>query len=197
MVFDSMVFVNGVLFGFGLAADAFLLSLSNGLNSPKTKLRKICAAASIFAVFQFAAPMYGWLCVHTLAKTFGALEKYIGWAAFAILSFMGFKMIYGGMLSGGAGRGLMKREVSGLSALIVQAMLTSVDALSVGFAASGLGVVNAAITSLIIACVTFALYIAGFSIGKRFGAGFAGGATVTGGLIMIAIGAEVLFGVLI
>ena len=57
--------------------------------------------------------------------------------------------------------------------------------------------VNAAMTSLIIASVTFALYVAGFSIGKRFGAGFANGATVTGGLIMIAIGAEALFGVLI
>lgn len=188
-----MIFVNGVLFGFGLAADAFLISLSNGLNAPDTRLGKIFAAASVFALFQFIAPLSGWLCVHTVAETFSSFEKYICLTAFFVLCFMGFKMIYGGMVSSKIRRGL-KREKGGLSALIAQGILTSADALSVGFAVSELSAANALITAFLISAVTFAVYSAGFFIGRRFGGGFASNATVLGGLVLIAVGTEALLG---
>lgn len=187
-----MVFLNGVLFGLGLAADAFLISLSNGLNSPKTKRMKIIAAALIFALFQFIAPMAGWLCVHTVAKKFAALEKCLCWIAFIVLCCMGVKMIIDGIRTKD-----IKAGAATLPALLAQAALTSVDALSVGFAVSELNILSALITSVIIAAVTFAVYIAGFCIGRRFGTRFANKATVTGGLILIVIGVEVLLGSLL
>lgn len=184
------VFINGVLFGIALAADAFLISLSNGMNAPATGRVRIAAAAAVFALFQFVAPMGGWLCVHTLAGRFSVLEKCLCYIAFAVLCAMGVKAVCDGLRK----KPQAEKTCASLSALLAQAALTSVDALSVGFAASALNAAGAALTSLIISAITFAVYCAGFLLGRRFGTRFAGKATVAGGVILIAIGVEALLG---
>ena len=65
-----MFFLNSVLFGTGLAMDAFSVSMANGLNEPKMKKRKMLAVAGTFAVFQTLMPLLGWVCVHTIAGVF-------------------------------------------------------------------------------------------------------------------------------
>ena len=46
--------------------------------------------------------------------------------------------------------------------------------------------------ALIIGIVTFLICMAGLHLGKRFGTILAGKATILGGLILIAIGVEIL-----
>ena len=65
---------NSILLGFGLAMDAFSVSLANGLNEPNMKKRKMCFVAGIFAFFQALMPMIGWVCVHTLLGYFKELS---------------------------------------------------------------------------------------------------------------------------
>ena len=79
--------------GFGLAMDAFSVSVANGLNEPKMKLPKVCGVAGIFAFFQFLMPLAGWTCVTLIASIFGIFEKFIPWIALGLLSFIGVKMI--------------------------------------------------------------------------------------------------------
>ena len=55
-----------LLLSVGLAMDAFSVSLANGLNEPTMKKKKMCGVAGIFAIFQFAMPMIGWICVLTV-----------------------------------------------------------------------------------------------------------------------------------
>ena len=74
-------FFTSVMLGAGLAMDAFSVSLANGLNEPNMKPRKVAGVAGIFAGFQFAMPIIGWICVSTVAKLFGAFEKMIPWIA--------------------------------------------------------------------------------------------------------------------
>lgn len=62
--------ISSVLFGLGLAVDAFLISLAGGMNEPNAKRGKIIASALVFALFQFIAPMVGWICVRALAERF-------------------------------------------------------------------------------------------------------------------------------
>ena len=90
-------FVKSILLGAGLAMDAFSVSLANGLNEPKMKVTKMTGVAGIFAGFQFAMPMIGWICVSTVAKIFGVFEKFIPWIALILLAYIGGKMLYEGI----------------------------------------------------------------------------------------------------
>ena len=45
-------FINSVLFGVGLAMDAFSVSLANGLKEPKMKPGRMCLIAGVLAFFR-------------------------------------------------------------------------------------------------------------------------------------------------
>ena len=70
-------FLSSILLGIGLAMDAFSVSLANGLNEPCMRKKRVVGIAAIFACFQFAMPMIGWVCVTSIASLFGAFEKFI------------------------------------------------------------------------------------------------------------------------
>lgn len=182
--------LSSVLFGLGLAVDAFLISLSNGINAPQIKRGKIFAAAAVFAVFQFAAPMLGWICVKTVASKFALFKDCLSGIALAILLFLGIKMLVAGLRTDSAEPRPVK---TGIGALLLQAMVTSVDALSVGFAITQYNLYTALMCSAIIAAVTFIVYTAGFFTGRKFGGKFADKADLIGGIIFIVMALEVFF----
>lgn len=183
---DWVFFLNSVLFGVGLAMDAFSVSMANGLNEPRMKRRKLLLIAGTFALFQIAMPLIGWLCVHTIAATFAAFEKCIPWIALVLLLFLGGKMLLAGLRGGEE-----EAPAVGIGALIVQGIATSIDALSVGFTIAEYNLKMALVESLIIGVVTFVICIGGVLIGKKFGTKLAGKATILGGVILILIGFEI------
>lgn len=186
----NLVFViNSILLGVGLAMDAFSVSMANGLNEPEMKPGRMCAIAGVFCGFQFAMPMIGWICVHTIVQAFQMFERFIPWIALALLGYIGGKMLIEG-LRGGEEQSREGAAV-GAAALLVQGIATSIDALSVGFTISGYGVLTAVICAAIIGMVTFVICTAGLMIGKRFGTWLSGKASVLGGVILIAIGLEI------
>ncbi|MCQ2461876.1 MAG: manganese efflux pump MntP family protein [Clostridia bacterium] len=187
MTWNLTFFFNSVLLGVGLAMDAFSVSLANGLGEPKMKKGRMCLIAGVFAAFQAAMPMTGWVCVHTVVQYFSSFQKFIPWIALALLGFIGGKMLYEGIRGGEE----TEKAAVGVGALLVQGVATSIDALSVGFTISDYGAVMAAVCALIIAAVTFAICMSGLEIGKKFGTVLAGKATVLGGVILIGIGIEI------
>lgn len=84
-------------------------------------------------------------------------------------------------------------DLSGVTmgALIVQGIATSIDALSVGFTISGYAWVQALISALIIAAVTYIICILGLIIGRKAGMKLANKAGILGGCILIFIGIEI------
>ena len=80
--------LNSILLGFGLSMDAFSVSLANGLHEPQMKHTRAAGISGVFAAFQGAMPMIGWVCIHTIAKHFIAFEKLIPWIALILLAFM-------------------------------------------------------------------------------------------------------------
>ncbi|MBR4760392.1 MAG: manganese efflux pump [Lachnospiraceae bacterium] len=52
--------------------------------------------AGCFAFFQFLMPMIGWVCIHTIVKTFSVVQPFIPWTGFLLLLFLGGKMIIEG-----------------------------------------------------------------------------------------------------
>lgn len=188
MEWSFMFVFNSVLLGVGLAMDAFSVSMANGLNEPKMKRGKMCSIAGVFAGFQFAMPMIGWICVHTIVQYFKAFETFIPWIALVLLAYIGGKMLIGGIHSKDSGE---EQPEVGIAALFLQGIATSIDALSVGFTIAEYGWLMAFAASLIIAVVTFAVCSAGLEIGKKFGTKLSNKAQIFGGIILIAIGIEI------
>ena len=180
-------FLNSILFGIGLAMDAFSVSLANGLNEPCMKKRKMFSIATIFAFFQALMPLIGWVCVHTLVEYFKAFEKFIPWIALVLLCFIGGKMLLVGI------KGECECGKCGVTvgALIVQGIATSIDALSVGFTIADYDFVSAIIEVLIIGTLTFFICLGGVIIGRKAGTHLAGKAGIFGGAILIFIGIEI------
>lgn len=94
---DFIFITNSIALGVGLAMDAFSVSIANGLNEPEMSRRKMCGVAGTYAGYQFAMPMIGWLCVHTIAEQFEAFRKFIPWIALALLAWIGGKMLIEGI----------------------------------------------------------------------------------------------------
>ena len=181
-------FFNSILFGIGLAMDAFSVSLANGLNEPGMKKGKMCAVAGVFAAFQAIMPLTGWVCVHTIVQYFRAFEQFIPWIAMILLGYIGGKMLYDG-ITGGDGE---EEDCGvGFKALMLQGVATSIDALSVGFTIADYDFVSALLAALIIAAVTFFICMGGLVIGRTAGTRLAGKAGILGGTILIFIGIEI------
>ncbi len=200
---NVMFFVNSALLGVGLAMDAFSVSMTNGLNEPNMRHRRMCAIAGVYAFFQYAMPMIGWICVHTIVNIFSNFQKFIPWIALVLLLYIGGKMIIEAIIeSKKAKKALAGKEnpeqnkdseIKKLTpgVLLLQGIATSIDALSVGFTIAEYNPVMANIASLIIAIVTFGICMVGLKIGKKAGEKLANKGDIVGGIILIAIGIEI------
>ncbi len=186
---DNLFFLNSILFGVGLAVDAFLVALACGMSGQTTgriKLRAVLTATA-FSIFQFAAPMLGWLIAHTAFEFYQNIELYFAWAAAAVIVFLGVRML------------VKKHDESdqihtatGIVAVLFECAATSVDALTVGFTIEEYGAGAAAVCCAIIASVTFVTYLCGFALGKKFNEKFSRVATVLGALVFFAIAVEII-----
>lgn len=186
MDFNLLFILNSILFGVGLAMDAFSVSLANGLNEPRITLSSVLRIAGTFGVFQTAMPLLGWLCVHTIAEVFQSFQRFIPWIALALLLYLGIKMIVEGKHDHGEDR----ESLHGWG-LLLQGVATSIDALSVGFTIADYSFPFALIESVIIGVVTFGICVAGLFLGKKIGTRVSGKATIVGGIILILIGLEI------
>ena len=193
MQWNFVFFINNILLGVGLAMDAFSVSLANGLEEPNMKKRRMCFMAGIYAFFQFAMPMIGWLCVHTIVGYFEKFELFVPWIALILLLYIGGKMIWEALHESKQPGEEAAEEcvVLTFATLILQGLATSIDALSVGFTIADYGLLIAFVASMIIAVVTFIICMAGLLIGKRAGQHLSSKATILGGIILILIGIEI------
>ena len=188
-MFNLGFLVTAISLGVSLAMDAFSVSLANGMNEPCMKKGRMGAVAGVFALFQFAMPLIGWICVSTVAKQFTAFQAFIPWIALVLLCYIGGKMLIEGIKGGDEDP--CEKPAAGIVALLVQGIATSIDALSVGFTISDYDFKEALVSCLLIGVVTFFICFAGLAIGKKSGTKLAGKAGILGGVILIAIGLEI------
>ena len=185
-------FINSILLGIGLAMDAFSVSIVNALNEPRMHRSRMVKMAGVYAFFQFAMPLIGWIAVHTIVQVFHAFEKAIPWIALVLLLLIGGSMLVEGLRNRGSidARERAGRRV-GTAAGLMQGVATSIDALSVGFTISEYGIFMALTSALIIAAVTYIICLGGLLIGKKVGEKITNKASILGGIILIGIGIEI------
>ena len=184
-----LLFLNSILLGFGLALDAFSVSVADAMATPNMKSGKKISIALTFAVFQTLMPLVGWFCVRTIADKFSLFQKAIPYIALILLAYIGIKMIIESRKDG-------EEKNEGVAALtfatlIIQGVATSIDALSVGFAIADYSSLEALVSTLIIGITTFIICIFGLELGKKVGKAFSDKATLFGGCILIIIGLEI------
>ncbi len=177
-----------LLLAVGLCMDSFAVSLTSGVLLKPFKVGRIFKIATFMAVFQGGMPIIGWL----LGVGFQSyIESYDHWIAFALLLFLGSKMIYEGWPQKGEEVQPCCFDPANTRTLIGLSVATSIDALAVGimFAISSVEILMPA---SIIALVTFDFSLAGVLIGHRFGRRIHNYAEVLGGVILIGIGVKIL-----
>ncbi len=142
-----MSFLTIVLTSFGLAMDAFAVSVGSGITLKKATIKDALLIALFFGGFQFLMPLLGWFAGLSFREL---IESFDYWIAFILLAFIGLKMIYESFDDEDE-EGTNFRD---LSVLFTLAIATSIDALAVGL---GFSMIEIPIFSsaLIIGIITF------------------------------------------
>lgn len=181
-----MGIVELLMIAVGLSMDAFAVALCKGLAMKRVSWRQVALIALFFGGFQALMPLLGWLLGQQWEQYIVAYDH---WIAFALLGFIGGKMIWealqGGDESDPAGDVLRIRE------LFLLAVATSIDALAVGITFAFLRV-NILSSVLLIGATTFVISAAGVIAGKQFGPFLKKKAEIGGGIVLVLIGVKIL-----
>lgn len=178
-----------LLLAAGLAMDAFAVSLCQGLSLKRLRYSQAAIIALCFGFFQAFMPVLGWL-LGTQFEEY--IVQYDHWIAFALLSFIGGKMLFDAFKpQSHDDEQTALHEKLKASELLLLSVATSIDALAVGvtFAFLQTDIVSAA---GIIGIITFAICFVGVLIGHKFGAKFQNKAEIAGGVVLILIGIKIL-----
>ena len=181
-----MGFVELFLIAVGLSMDAFAVSVCKGLGMQRLNMGQAVVIALFFGGFQALMPVIGWAVGAQFAHF---VSTYAHWIAFALLAFVGGKMLWDAFHEDeGEDAGPFKLE---LGDLLMLAIATSIDALAVGVSFAFLDVAIAPSAALI-GVTTFVLSLVGVAVGHQFGSRWEKPAAIVGGIVLILIGVKVL-----
>jgi putative Mn2+ efflux pump MntP len=174
-----------LLIAIGLSMDAFAVSVGIGLTQTKKGWKAPLTAGLYFGLFQAIMPLLGYLVGYRFSGVIQAVDH---WIAFALLSFIGGKMLVDSLRSG-------KEETSESSLLpgrmLILSLATSIDALAVGVSFAFLQVKILPAISFI-GGVTFLCSALGCRLGHIFGSRYQKLAERAGGIILILMGLKIL-----
>lgn len=185
LVMELTDFISVLLIGLGLSADCFAVALSIGAAGKKFSPGDMLKVALAFGIFQMVMPLLGWLLGETVV---GFIEQYDHWVAFALLAFIGGKMIVE-FIRNDSKPGSV--DISRWGTLAMLAVATSIDALAVGLSFALLKI-NIIMASGIIGVVAFAVSAFSFWLGRKVSAMVGRWALLAGGIILIGIGLRII-----
>jgi manganese efflux pump family protein len=169
----------------GLAMDAFSVAVATGLALGKVDRGQSLRMSSSFGLFQFAMPLVGWALGAAVAGYIAAFDH---WLAFALLAYVGGRMIWE---SFGEGDDDVDRDPTRGRELLMLSLATSIDALAVGLSLAFLGVPVLA-PAVVIGLVAAAMTMLGLQVGRYAGSRLGPWMERVGGLVLIAIGLRIV-----
>lgn len=169
-----------------LAMDAFAVALAAGVTLERITGRHLFRFGFHFGLFQALMPVLGWLAGVSVQRW---IADYDHWIAFALLAFVGIKMIREA-LAEGDDEAETSDPTRGLT-LVMLSVATSIDALAVGLSL-GLLRVDVWLPAAVIGLVCGALTVAGLLLGGRIGRLWGKRVEILGGLVLCAIGLKIL-----
>ena len=173
-----------IIIGFGLAMDAFAVSVGKGLTLDRVEPSHALKAGVWFGGFQALMPIIGYL----LGQSFSSIVVSIDhWIAFGLLVLIGLNMIREAIW----GEEESQDSNFGVRHMLIMAVATSIDALAVGISMAFLGI-NIWLAAAIIGVITFLLSASGIYLGRTVGGKLGDKAGILGGIVLIAIGIKIL-----
>lgn len=179
-----MDLIAALLLACGLAVDSSLVALAQGLCSREPRASRALGLAACFGGFQGAMLVLGWFAGEPVARLIADLDH---WIAFGLLAFIGVRTIREGYAHEDEAR-----EEMSTARVLLAGVATSIDALAAGF---GLGLVGQGVVApaLAAALVTAAGSFVAYLGASRVARGFERPAHWAAGLVLIGIGARILY----
>ena len=184
-----MCVVEIFLIAVSLALDAFAVSVSSGIAIPGFGWKQAVKMGVWFGAFQFAMPLAGWLLGSSASGYIQAVDH---WVAFGLLAVIGGNMVREAMSPEEEEEtACAVADRLDLKRLFMMAIATSIDALAVGVTFAFFRVkILPAVT--IIGLTTFCISLGGVVVGNFFGTRYKKRAELTGGIVLILLGAKIL-----
>jgi len=181
-----MGWISLIIVAFALAMDAFAVAIVTGLTLDPVTRRHVFRLSFHFGLFQALMPVLGWLAGFAVQRYISEVDH---WVAFALLAFVGGKMILGAV-RGEDSQAVRTDPTSGWD-LVLLSTATSIDALAVGLSLALIGS-PIVLPALVIGVVAAGLTVIGMKLGSRIGALWGKRVEAIGGIILVAIGLRIL-----
>ena len=178
-----------ILLAFGMSMDAFAASIGKGATLHKPKFSEAVRTGLIFGAIETLTPLVGW-GLGMLASQF--ILEWNHWIAFILLVFLGGRMIVEGF-RGDSDEACEAPHRHGFWLLVTTAFATRLGAMAVGVGLAFLQV-SIVTTALAIGCATFIMSTLGMMVGRFIGPLLGKRAEILGGIVLIGIGREILWG---
>ncbi len=187
-----------IYLGIALAMDAFAVSVTDGLVYQDINKKKALFIATTFGVMQALMPLIGYWLVEGIEVAVGN-DKYanvmaliVTWLAFALLIFIGLKMLLEGIKELRKPPEEKKAKLFSYKEVLIMGVATAIDALASGVALHSNMSNNVTIWLhvSIILVITFVLSFIGVILGKQIVKLFKGKYEVTqiiGGCILLTL----------
>jgi manganese efflux pump family protein len=181
-----------LLVALSLGLSNFAASVGIGVTGVSTRTR--LRVGVIFGLFETGMPILGLLLGHSLA---GPLGRAAHWIGAALLIATGTYAMVQAVRRRRAGDTGQQPAGTGqhTGRLLVTGLALSIDNLAVGFAL-GTYHVSLVLAAVVIGAVSVALSLIGLELGHRLGARTGEWGELTGGLVLIGVGAAIAAGAL-
>lgn len=185
-----MSFYATIILALALSMDAFAVAVCKGATLHKPRFREALRTGFIFGIIEASTPVIGWaLGLYTSQY----IIQWDHWVAFGLLFVLGSRMIYQSVKRGDecpCEENAPQRH--GSLSLIATGVATSLDAMAIGVGLAFLQV-NIVHTAMTIGMMTMIMATLGMLIGRYVGPVLGKKAEIIGGIVLIAIGFNIVF----
>ncbi|ATM95442.1 putative sporulation protein YtaF [Yersinia frederiksenii] len=176
-----------LVLAFAMSMDAFAASIGKGASLHKPRFREALRTGLIFGVIEAITPLIGW-CIGLFASQY--ILEWDHWIAFSLLFILGCRMIFEGAKQ--QVEETEKMRSHSFWVLVMTAIATSLDAMAIGVGLAFLQV-NIVHTAMAIGLATMIMATLGMLIGRYIGPLLGKRAEIAGGIVLIAIGFNILY----
>jgi manganese efflux pump family protein len=171
----------------GMSVDALIAAIGRGAGVQRPSWGTALKTGAIFGFVEMLTPLIGWMLGVAAAQYVQHVDH---WVAFLLLGGVGGRMMLHAWQRDADERDTGRSHT--LTALIVTAIGTSIDAMAVGVSLAFLEV-NIVVIAVAIGFATMVMATGGMLAGRFLGARFGRYAEIVGGLALIALGCSILY----
>jgi putative Mn2+ efflux pump MntP len=178
-----------LMLGIAMSTDAFAAAVGKGAAMRTPRLRDALRAGLIFGVIEGVTPLIGWALGSAASHYITAWDH---WIAFTLLGLLGLRMMWAGLRTEHIDTDDDAPRRHGFWGLAATGFATSIDAMAVGVGLAFIEV-NILVVAATIGLTTLVMVTVGILLGRVLGAMAGKRAEVGGGVLLIVIGAFILW----